>query len=121
MEMTNEERQDYEKLTRKEKEYFDFYSKTNPDWSFKQIMVKLAFDEKTKIVIEKGGSDANLQNPSIWKTILEGVIITLSRFNSIGSSVINAIGDAIAELKGLIKAGVDKIGDAINSLWGKIF
>lgn len=120
MQMTTEERQDFEKLTPKEKECFDFYSRINPNWSFKQIMVKLAFDEKTKVIIDKGGSDANLQDPKTWEIILEGVKKTLLKFNSVGSSVFNAIDDAIAELKGLIKAGVNKIGDAINKLWGKI-
>lgn len=121
MQMTTEDRQDYNKLTKEQKEEFDYQSRKNPDWSFQQIMIKLAFDEKVKDVIDKGGSDANLQDPSIWEIILEGVKTTLSRFNSIGVSVFNAIDETIANLKGLIKAGVNKIGDAINKLWGKIF
>ena len=107
MQMTTEERQDFEKLTPEKKECFDFYSRLYPNWSFNQIMVKLAFDEKTNDFIGKGGSDANLQDPKTWEIILEGVKKTLLKFNSVGSSVFNAIDDAIANLKGLIKAGIN--------------
>lgn len=119
--MTNEERQDYNKLTSKQKESFDLYSRMHPNWCFKQVMAKVALEEQGDIVIENGGIDVDPKDPSIWLTILEGVKTTLSKFKSIGRSIFIAIDSAITSLKGLIRAGIQRIGDVIDNLLDKIF
>lgn len=121
MQMTNEERQDYNKLTKEQKEEFDYQSRKHPDWSFKQVIAKVAFEEKVDTTIDNGGEDPNPQDPTIWLTILEGVKATLSKFKSIGRSIFIAIDSAITSLKGLIRAGIQRIGDVIDNLLDKIF
>ena len=44
MQMTNEECQDYNKLTKEQKEEFDYQSRKHPKWSFMQVMVKVKLD-----------------------------------------------------------------------------
>ncbi len=121
MQMTAEERQDYDKLTEKQKEEFEYQSRKHPDWSFNQVMAKVAFEEKADETINKGGVDPNPQDPNIWLTILEGVRATLTKFKSIGRSIFVAIDSAIASLRGLIRAGIKRIGDLIDDLMNKIF
>ena len=121
MQMTTEERQDYNKLTKEQKEEFDYQSRKHPDWSFEQVIKKLAFEEKTDETIGKGGKNVNPKDPTIWLNILEGVRTTLTKFKSIGKSTFIAIDSAITSLKGLIKAGVQRIGDVIDNLKDRIF
>lgn len=121
MQMTTEERQDYDKLTKEQKEEFDYQSRKHPDWSFKQVIAKVAFEEKVNTTINKGGSNVNSKDPTIWLTILEGVRTTLTKFKSIGRSIFIAIDGAIASLKGLIRAGTQRIGNVIDNLLDKIF
>ena len=121
MQMTTEERQDYNKLTKEEMEEFDYQSRKHPDWSFNQVMAKVAFEKKVNTTIEQGGGDPNLKDPTIWLTILEGVRTTLTKFKSIGRSIFIAIDSAITSLKGLIRAGIQRIGDVIDNLFDSIF
>ena len=121
MQMTNEERQDYQNLTKKGKDIFDFQSNMHPEWSFNQVMTKVEFEIKTDVVINKGGKNVNRKDPEIWLDILEGVRTALSKFKSIGRSIFIAIDSAITSLKGLIRAGIQRIGDVIDDLLYKIF
>ncbi len=121
MQMTNEERQDYNKLTKAEKEEFDSQSRKHPEWSFTQIMTKLEFEKMGNEVITEGGNNVNPKDPAIWQTILEGVRTALTKFKSIGRSVFIAIDSAITTLKGLVMAGVKRIGNVIDNLLNKIF
>lgn len=121
MQMTNEECQDYNKLTKEQKEEFDYQSRKHPDWSFKQVIAKVAFEEKVDTTINNGGANVNSKDPTIWLTILEGVRTTLTKFKSIGRSIFIAIDSAITSLKGLIRAGIQRIGDVIDNLLDKIF
>ena len=121
MQMTAEERQDYNKLTKEQKEEFDFQSRKHSNWSFKQVIAKVAFEEKVDTTINNGGVNVNPKDPTIWLTILEGVRTTLTKFKSIGRSIFIAIDSAITSLKGLIRAGIQRIGDVIDNLLDKIF
>ena len=121
MQMTNEQRQDYEKLTPEKKKDFEYQSRKHPDWSFSQIMAKLEFDDMTTTTIEEGGNNVNPKDPTIWLTILEGVRTALTKFKSIGRSIFIAIDSAITTLKGMIRAGIQRIGDVIDNLLDKIF
>lgn len=121
MQMTNEECQDYNKLTKEQKEDFEYHSRKHPDWNFKQVMAKMVFDGIVDETIGKGGEDPNPKDPTIWLTILEGVRTTLTKFKSIGRSIFIAIDSAITSLKGLIRAGIQRIGDVIDNLLDKIF
>lgn len=121
MQMTTEERQDYYKLTKEQKEEFEYQSRKHPDWSFKQVIAKVAFEEKVDTTINGGGANVNSKDPTIWLSILEGVRVTLTKFKSIGRSIFIAIDSAIVSLKGLIKAGVQRIGDVIDNLLDRIF
>ena len=121
MEMTQEQRQDYNKLTKSQKEDFDYAKRKHPDWSFTQLMAKVAFEEQTVETIEKGGKNVDPQDPDTWLLILEGVKKTLSRFQSIGQFIFAAIDGAIQTIKGLIWAGVKKVGSIIDNLLDSIF
>lgn len=121
MDMTQQERQDYNKLTREQKEDFEYQHKRHPDWSFKQVMAKLVFEEKVDDTVGKGGQNVDTKDPAIWLTILEGVKSTLTKFQSIGQSIIFAIDSAIKSLKGMIMIGIQKAGDVISNLFDKLF
>ena len=121
MEMTDKELEDYGKLSRSEKEDFDYYATKHPDWSFEQLLKQIIIIRNISGTMRDGGKDVNPNDPSTWKTILEGVKTTLSKFKSIGSSVFNAIDEAIVKLKGFITAGIQRIGNVIDNLWNEIF
>ncbi len=121
MQMTNEERQDYQNLTKEEKDIFDRQSNMHPKWSFSQVMAKTVMDRKTDEVIDKGGKNVDEKDPDIWLLILEGVRTALSKFKSIGWSIFIAIDTTITSLKKLIRAGVQRIGNVIDDLLDIIF
>ena len=121
MQMTTEERQDYDKLTEQQKEEFDYQCRKHPEWSFKQVMAKLAFEEKVDETVGNGGEDVDVNDPVTWVAILEGVKITLSKFVSIGRAIFVTIDSAITSLKGLILAGIRRIGTVIDDLLDRIF
>ena len=121
MEMTFEQRQDYNRLTNSQREVFDFNERIHPNWTFTQVMAKVVFEVKTDETIDKGGNNVDPKDPQIWLIILEGVKMTLSKFKSIGWSIFMAIDSAITTIKGLIFAGVRKVGDVIDKLFDKLF
>lgn len=79
------------------------------------------FDEKVDTTLNNGGANVNPEDSTIWLTILEGVRTTLTKFKSIGRSIFIVIDSAITSLKGLIRAGVQRIGAVIDNLLDKIF
>jgi len=121
MEMTKEERQDYNKLTKEQKDDFEYHSRKHPDWNFGQVMIKLEFEKKGDDFIGKGGNDVDAEDPDTWITILEGAKQALKKFKSIGNAIFVAIDTAIISLKALIKQGVRRIGDIIKNLKNKLF
>lgn len=121
MEMTYEQRQDYNKLTSSQKEDFKYNERKHPNWTFTQIMAKLALDEKGGEFIDRGGNNVNPTEPDTWLIILEGVKATLSKFQSIGRSIFMAIDSAIVSIRGLIVAGIKRVGDVIDNLFDKLF
>lgn len=120
MEMTYEQRQDYNKLTASEKRDFSYQESKHPNWSFQQIMAKIAFEVQVDDTIGMGGNNVDPADPILWLTILEGVKTTLSKFKSIGQSIFIAINSAIVSLKGLVIAGAKKVGNVIENLLDKI-
>lgn len=121
MEMTYEQRQDYNKLTNSQKEDFDYNERKHPNWTFNQLMAKVAFEEKVDDTVGKGGNNVDSKDPQIWLIILEGVKVTLSKFKSIGCSIFMAIDGAITSIKGMIVSGVRRVGDVIDRLFDKLF
>lgn len=121
MEMTIEQRRDYDKLTKEQKEDFAYIERKHPNWSFSQVIVKLEFDIRTDTTINEGGKDVDPQDPDIWLTILGGVKVALSKFKSISASITNAINGAISSLKQMISLGIRKVGNAIEKILDSIF
>ena len=119
--MTDKEREDYEKLSRSEKEDFEYYATKHPDWSFEQLIKQIIIFRNIQGTIRDGGTNVNPDDTTTWKIILERVKTTLTKFKSIGKSVFIAIDSAITTLKGMIKAGIQRIGDVIDNLFDKIF
>ena len=119
--MTDKEREDYEKLSRSEKEDFEYYATKHPDWSVEQLLKQIIIMRNIQGTMRDGGTNVNPEDPITWEKILEGVKTTLTKFKSIGRSVFIAIDSAIITLKGMIKAGIQKIGDVIDNLFDKIF
>lgn len=113
MQMTNEERQDYNKLTKEQKEDFEYQARKHPDWEFQTVMIKLAFEEKTDETINNGGKDADPNDINIWMAILNGVRTVLSKFKSIGKQIFNILDNEITFIQEQIKSGIRKINDAI--------
>ncbi|MCQ2278677.1 MAG: hypothetical protein MJZ62_05180 [Bacteroidales bacterium] len=123
MEMTIEQRRDYDKLTKEQKEYFAFFERQKPNWTFSQVMAKVQFN----IIMDdpKGPlgdcGDVDPHDPAIWLTILGGVKVALSKFKSISDSITNAINGAISSLKQMISLGIRKVGNAIEKILDSIF
>ena len=121
MEMTYEQRQDYNKLTKSQKEDFDYNERKHPNWTFTQLMAKVAFEEKVDDTIGDGGKNVDSKDPIVWITILEGVKTTLKKFRSIANSIFTAIDGTIASIKGMIAVGMRKVGDVIERLFDSLF
>lgn len=121
MEMTIEQRRDYDKLTKEQKEDFAYFERKHPNWSFSQVMTKVQFEIKIDTTIGKGGENVKPQDPEIWLTILGGVKVALSKFKSISDSITNAINGAISSLKKMISLGIRKVGNAIEKILDSIF
>lgn len=121
--MTIEQRRDYDKLTKEQKEDFAYFERKHPDWTFSQVMAKVQLN----IIIDdpKGplGNPGNVdpKDPAIWLTILGGVKVALSKFKSISASITNAINGAISSLKQMISLGIRKVGNAIEKILDSIF
>lgn len=123
MEMTIEQRRDYDKLKKEHKEDFAYFERKHPDWTWSQVMTKVQLN----IIIDdpKGplgdGGDVDPHDPDIWLTILEGVKVALSKFKGISDSITNAINGAISSLKQMISLGIRKVGNAIEKILDSIF
>lgn len=123
MKMTIEQRRNYDKLTKKQKEDFAYFEREHPNWCFDQVIAKLVIDIQVDDTIDKGKGVKNVdpQNPEIWLTILEGVKVALSKFKGISDSITNAINGAISSLKQMISLGIRKVGNAIKKILDSIF
>lgn len=115
--MTSEERQEYNKLPKKEHDRYDDIKRDHPKWSHKQIMTRLAFDRQAEIFIERGNKDIDPGDPSILKKILEGAKEILKKWKILNSKIMETIDDTISYLSDLIKKGITYLSDI---LWGPI-
>ena len=125
MEMTIEQRRDYDKLTKEQKEDFAYLERKNPNWSFDQVMTKVQFiiilDDPKGPLGTGGPKEPDPKDPAIWLTILGGVKVALSKYKSISDSITNAINGAISSLKQMISLGIRKVGNAIEKILDSIF
>ena len=119
--MTEEQRQDFNRLSREDKRKVSVISSEHPQWGFSQVMAKLAFDKQTEVFIERGGEDVNPNDPTIWRDILRGVKVTLSKLKSIGSNILNILDGAIKSLTLAIKAGIKSAGSIIRKIKDSLF
>ena len=123
--MTIEQRRDYDKLTKEQKEDFAYLERKNPNWDFSQVMTKVQFiiilDDPKGPLGKVGPKDPDPQDPDIWLTILGGVKVALSKYKSISDSITNAINGAISSLKQIISLGIRKVGNAIEKILDSIF
>lgn len=121
MEMTPQQRQDFNSLSAAKKKKFLETSSEHPGWTFQQVMAKLAFDTQTEEFIEKGGNDVDPNDGEVWVEVLKGVKRTLAKMKSIGQSIFNAIDGAIATLSAAINSGIKRIGGIIRKLQESLF
>lgn len=120
MEMTYEQRQDYNKLTEYQKEVFDFTAKMNPDFTFEQLIKKVIIDDNMNKTLRDGGKNVDPQDPTIIELILIGAKEALKRFSTIGRGVFIAIDNAIRSIKEKIDSGMQTIGDLFAKIIGNI-
>ncbi len=114
MQMTPQERQDYEKLTEEQKEEFDYQSRKHPEWGFQEVMVKLAFEAEADKTINDGGEDVDPNDVNIWMAILKGVKTILSTFKSIGKQIFDVIDEEITFIQEQINSGIREINSAVT-------
>lgn len=111
--MTNEERQQYNKLPKNERDNYDYVKRNHPNWTHSQIMTKLAFDKKAGDFIETGPADIDPADTSILKMILKGAKEILKKWNILNSKITEAIDDTISYLSDLIKKGITYLSDIL--------
>ncbi len=119
--MTEEQRQDFNSLSARKKKNFLKIASEHPQWDFSKVMTKLAFDEKTDSFIDNGGRDVDPNDTGLWRDILRGVKVTLSKFQSISSRIITVLDTAIKTLTKAIEAGIKKAGMIIRGIKESLF
>lgn len=125
MKMTIEQRREYDKLTKEQKEDFAYIERKHPDWDWSRVMarvqINIKIDGPNGLFGNGGPKDPDPQDPDIWLTILEGVKVALSKIKGISDSITNAINGAISSLKQMISLGIRKVGNAIKKILDSIF
>ena len=121
MKMTPEQSNDFNALTRKQKEFFARSEMEHPNWNFNQVMSRVVFQSQMDTMIDNGGQNVNSNDPSFWIAVLEGAKSALIRFKSIGKSIISSIDATLVSLKTMIILGIKNAGKTIKDLFGKIF
>lgn len=114
--MTNEEQNNYYKLTPELREEYDHLMKKHPNWSHNQIMTKLSLDAKTEVMVSNG-KEIDPEDPRILKEILEGAKEILVGMGIIITAVFTVIDDTLDALGDLISGGVSYIGDKLSEFW----
>lgn len=113
----DEQRQGYESLSKKRKEAFDDIAKRYPHWDYERVMRKMAFDEKIEKTIERGGKDADPNNPKVLEAILTGANTILQNIKGISQKCIRTIESAISTVREWIAQGIRYLGDKINTIF----
>lgn len=111
--MTDEELEIYNGLSSDEQDEFDYQSEKHPDWTFKKVMTKLAFEKKTDETLEKGGEDPDPDDTSLWEVIVEGVKDFLNQFPLL-REVVRIIENAISTI---VRRGREFIDDILDWLF----
>lgn len=116
--MTTEEREEYNRLPKADREEYDHLSRKHPNWDHKQIMAKVAFNHKADVMIEKkGGEDINPDDPSVLEEILKGAKEFLIGCGILIAEVFGVIDEALSFLGGLIADGLSFIGNKLKKFW----
>lgn len=119
--MTDKERDDYYKLPPKQRADYDYYKRSNPNWSHGNIIAKIKIMGKlTEELDDKGGimDPEGLSNdPTFLKRVLEGARDSLYEAGIFISEVFDAIDNAITSLGYLIMTGAKYIGDKLREFW----
>lgn len=121
----DEQRQGYESLNAKQKRRFRDIEEDHPNWSYDQIMAKMAFDSQVDITVEQmdGGQVNGPEDlpPDVWEAILVGAKTVVQNIKGIGYKIIVAFDAAISTIKTWIKLGIKQIGNRIGELLDKLF
>lgn len=119
--MTDTEREQYNKLSQREKEEYEYQKKKRPNWSHNQIYLKVIMDRQTEVVIDQKGGTVDpktlVQDPVFLKQVLEGTKRTLIQLGVFIGEVFEAIDNALTNLGYLIMSGVRYIGDKLKDFW----
>ncbi|MBD5249945.1 MAG: hypothetical protein HDS56_02050 [Barnesiella sp.] len=120
--MTPQEKQEYDRLSLKQKKVYDLTKELNPHWDHKRIMVKVGFDENIGTMIDgQGGQNINPKDPSILKDVLEGTKRFLKRYGIDIGKIMDLIDGAIKSLSRIISSGLDFLGDLVDGAIGWLF
>ena len=121
----DEQRQGYESLNAKQKRRFRDIEEDHPNWSYDQIMAKMAFDSQVDITVEQmdGGQVNGPEDlpPDVWEAILVGAKTVVQNIKGIGYKIIVAFDAAISTIKTWIIAGLSRVGNRIGKLLGGLF
>ena len=121
----DEQRQGFASLSAKQKRRFEDIEEDHPNWSYSQIMSKMALDCQVDTTVEKmdGGQINGPEDlpPDVWVTILEGAKTVIQSIKGIGYKIIDAFDAAIFTIKTWIIAGLSRVGNRIGKLLGGLF
>lgn len=121
----DEQRQGYESLSARQKRRFRDIEEDHPNWSYGQIMTKMAIDSQGDKAVEKmdGGEVIGPEDlsPDVWEAILVGAKTVVQNIKGIGYKIIVAFDAAISTIKTWIIAGLSRVGNRIGKLLGGLF
>lgn len=115
--LTDKERAEYNALSYKDQQRYDFEKKMDPSLSHAKIIKIIGLRIVSEDVIKEGGKDVNPNDPRVQKKIFEKFRIFLERFPEVLAKVGNAIDRAIDYLDDLIWKGVEIVVDLATSIW----
>lgn len=121
----DEQRQGFASLSAKQKRKFEDIEEDHPNWSYSQIMAKIAIDSQGDKWLESmdGGQVNGPEDlsPDVWEAILVGAKTVLQNVKGIGYKIIVAFDAAISTIKTWIIAGLSRVGNRIGKLLGGLF
>lgn len=115
--MTYEEQQQYNSLSDKAREEYDWQKQRNPSWTHKQIMTRFAVDEQIKKLFNDGIINVDPTDPTLLSEILEGAKNFLKDAGIFIAEVFTAIDNALDVLGDLIVSGISYVGDKLQEFW----
>lgn len=119
--MTDQERRQYNQLSREGQRHYDQLKNDHPYWSHSQLYAATVVYERMIRGIENGG---DINKGDFWKDILAGARRWLSNLPNIASDVLSALDNAIYRLGVAMREGIEwlggKIGDFLEWL-GELF